>query len=101
MPNTRVTLGKIMDGGKVWYNFQAGRPDLSADADATGAFAIEAPAGTYIISSPGGTPVDRIASRAERLAGAANIPLLIVVVAAGQNADLGRVQMIVPPGRAK
>jgi hypothetical protein len=101
MQNAWATLGKLTEDAKVLYNFQAGRPDCSVDTDSTGAFMIEVPPGTYILTSPGGNPSDKIASASENLAPASNIPLLIIVVRGGQNVDLGKVQMSIPPGSRK
>lgn len=70
---------------------EEGEPLLSAYTDAGGAFAVEAPAGVYVLVSPGGSTTDQIARDAGGTA-------LIVEVEAGQTVDLGTIGMVGPAG---
>jgi hypothetical protein len=70
------------EGGKVLH---------SAYTDADGAFAIEAPAGVYVLVSPGGSTNDQIMRDVSGT-------VLIVEVEAGQTVDLGTIGMTGPAG---
>ena len=59
----------------------------SAYTDATGAFVVEAPPGTYVLVSPGGSLNDRIARIDDTT-------VLFINIEAGQIIDVGEVQML-------
>lgn len=84
--DVRVALGLVEydeNGAPTRYEVST---DRMAHTDDTGAFAIEAQPGTYVIVSPGGSPLDKIARDD---AGAA----LLVEVMAGQTVDVGKIQI--------
>jgi len=88
--NERVVLGVVdydEDGKPVGYEIEAKEGGLLryAYTDTTGAFIIETQPGTYVLVSPGGSPLDKIARDDTGTA-------LIIKVNAGQSVDLGKIQ---------
>lgn len=98
LSGVRMALGTVeydANGQPAGYKVSAeeGEPLLSAYTDAGGAFAVEAPAGVYVLVSPGGSTTDQIARDAGGTA-------LIVKVEAGQAVDLGTISMAGSAGAA-
>ncbi len=96
LSGVRVALGTAeydANGQPAGYEVSAEAGELlrSAYTGADGAFAIEAPAGVYVLVSPGGSTTDQIARDAGGTA-------LMIEVEAGQTVELGTIEMVGPAG---